>query len=516
MNLYEEDKTKEETEKSKKIVKIMAVILGVLLILCIIIAVYISYLQEKQLKVYIDGQKVNVSEDDIIIDGNNIYFSIKGMAERVQYVYNNGEYKQSYIEDKSKCYVDNGTETASYTLGSNTIYKSLKQSEYNQIDYEYYTIDEPVISNNSKLYTTTNGLSIGCNLSISYTEQNNTIKIFTLPYLYNYYSTKIAGAEIEEQSFENKKAVLYNMIIVKNESGKYGVNQLDNETVIGQKYAGITFVEGSQEFVVKTEEGKVGILTKDAEIKIKPEYDTIKQIDKSSGLYLVSNNDKYGIVNEQERKIAYLEYDQIGIDQSKFVNDDIDNPYVLYGECIPVKKGEKWGMINKNGNEILPIQYNELGCQNSTNKDSVTNPVLLIPEYKAFVVGNNKMYGLFDSTGKELIPVAVTDMYSIISSGKKSYYLTYNGNTMDIIDYLLNTLKIKPSVDIEDVYINNENDESQSSGNNTTENVTMQNDVTNNQTATTSASVEANNETTNTNVMQNPTSNNTSVTVEVN
>ena len=40
------------------------------------------------------------------------------------------------------------------------------------------------------------------------------------------------------------------------------------------------------------------------------------------------------------------------------------------------------------------------------------------------------MYGLYNSSGKELILPLVTDMYVINNSGENQYYLTYQGNTM--------------------------------------------------------------------------------------
>lgn len=441
MNLYEEDTTQADNEKTKKIVTILAVTIGILLLLCIAIVVYIYYIQATELKVYINGTQVSVAEDEVIVTDDNIYISIKDMCEKIGYTYNNGEYKMSYYEDKDKCYLTNGVETVSYILGADSIYKVTKE---NNQDYEYYNIDEPVISNNEKLYTTVEGLSLGCNLSISHTKKSNTLTIYTLPYLYDYYSSRISGANADETNYENKKAILYGMIIVENDNKEYGVKDLNGEIIIGQKYSEISFVSYSQEFIVKTENDKVGILTKDANTKIKPEYDSIKQISDTLGLYLVCNNNKYGIINENEQKIAYLEYDEIGIDQSKFTNDDIENPYILYGECIPVKKNGKWGMIDTNGNEILPLQYDEFGCKTSSDSELSTSPLLLVPEYKAIVVRKNNFYGLYNSSGEELIPIATTDMYSVTSSGTKNYYVTYSGQRIDILDYLLNTLKKEP------------------------------------------------------------------------
>ncbi|MGN1327418.1 MAG: WG repeat-containing protein, partial [Clostridia bacterium] len=309
----------------------------------------------------------------------------------------------------------------------------------------YYTIDKPVVEVNGKLYTTAEGISKGCNIAFKYTASNNTIKIYTITYLSNYYSNKIPDATLDDKTpYVNKKALLYNMVIVKNASGKYGINNVNNEAIIGEKYKSITFLESSQEFIVETDEGKYGIITKDAETKIEPEYDSIKLIDKDATLYMVSNNAKYGVINKNGKIVIHLDYEKIGVDVTKFPADDIDNPYFIYDKCIPVQKSGKWGILDRNGNTILPTIYDSLGCQKITSKNTLANTLLLIPEYEAIVACKDGLYGLFNSSGKELIPALVTDMYSIIASGEKMYYLTYLGETRDVIDYLQNVLGIRP------------------------------------------------------------------------
>ena len=188
----------------------------------------------------------------------------------------------------------------------------------------------------------------------------------------------------------------------------------------------------------------MGIIASDSTTKIEPTYDSIKQIDKDLELYLVSNDDRYGVINGNGRTIIFLEYTQIGIDANQFSNDDIKNPYLLYNRCIPVCQNDKWGMLDINGNTILPVEYDGFGC---VAPSSASSSLLLVPEYQAFVVHQGDYYGLYNTSGNELIPTLVTTMYSVISSGEKSYYLNYQGNTMDVIDYLSNTLGIQPIAD---------------------------------------------------------------------
>ena len=436
-----------EKRKNKMLIKIIiiALIIVFLLSLCTLGAIY--YLKNKELKLYIDGKKTSFSEDLFVIEDGQVYVSIKDISSKIGYTVNNGEYKNPYSENTDRCYLDNGYETVSYIKDADSIYKVLtedkKASEY---EYEYYKIEKPVQLINNKLYVSYDGLEKGCNLSFSYTEKNNTIRMYTLPYLVDLYSKKIEDSALNERdvSYTNKKAVLYGLMIVKNSSDKYGLKNLNNESIIGEKYKTITFEENSQEFVVETDNGKFGIITGDGETKINPEYDSIKIMDKNRGLYVVSNNKKYGVINKNGKVVVFLEYDKIGIEQGSFSADDIDNPYLLYDKCIPVEKDEKWGLLDLNGNTILPIDFDGLGCTKNTSKDSLAQNLLLIPEYEAIVVCKNNLYGIYNSSGKELIQALVTDMYSITSGGEKKYYLTYQGITIDTLDYLLNVGKIQP------------------------------------------------------------------------
>lgn len=451
-------------EKSIKAIKTIIILLVILFIISIGIVIGIYYLKSKEFKVSIDGKsKSNIGEDVFVIQDGMVYVSIKDIAEYINYTAYNGGYggNDKYSENTTSCYLQSNNEIVTYSLNSASIYKSIiseKTSENSSqnininaltianSDFEYYTLSEPVKMINSKLYTTLEGIAIGCNVYTNYDEKNNSVTIYTLSSIINSYANRIQDMAIADENaiFSNKKAILYDVVIVKNENNKYGVRNTDGEEILGKKYSYIKFTEATQEFIVLTDEGKVGIISKDGTTRIKPEYDDIKLIDKESELYLVSNNKKYGVINRNDKKIIYLEYDAIGIDATKFESDNIKNQYVLYDNCIPVRKGEKWGLLNKKGEVLLPVEYSELGCTNGTSSSKIANNLLLIPEYEGIVVGKDKTYGLVNSSGEILIPVAVTDMYSITSSNENTYYLTYEKNTMNVIEYLRDTLKIEP------------------------------------------------------------------------
>ena len=142
--------------------------------------------------------------------------------------------------------------------------------------------------------------------------------------------------------------------------------------------------------------------------------------------------------------IVYIEYEQIGINKNDFPTNDIENPYILFGKCIPVKRSNKWGLLDLNGSTIATLEFDGLGCLSNSSKNNQASSLIVIPEYEAIVVRKDGLYGLYNSSGKELILPLVTDMYVINNSGENQYYLTYQGNTMNVIEYLKNVLGLEP------------------------------------------------------------------------
>ncbi len=476
MNLYEQQPNFENNKaKTKKLMIILGITIIILFILSIGLIFYISYIEKNKFKCYINNARVSIKSDTMIIDENknNIYVSLEDIADKIGYTKNNGEYKDPYSEDVDKCYLQNKYETVSYITESNQIYKAiLSESQSSDADYEYFEIDEPVFMSNNKMYTTIDGISKGCNLAYSYNKDNNTLKIYTMNYLSTSYAKTIPeSAEIAAQdnveSYKNKKAILYDMIVVKNTAGKYGVKNSSNNTIIGEKYKSISFEEEEEEFIVETDDGKFGIIDKTGKTKITPDYTSIKLISKARGLYLVSKTSsaskmQYGIINKNERVIVYIEYEQIGISKSDFPTNEIDNPYILFEKCIPVKRSNKWGLLDLNGNTIASLEFDSLGCLSNSSKNNQANSLVVIPEYEAIVVRKDGLYGLYNSSGKELILPLVTDMYVINNSGENQYYLTYQGNTMNVIEYLKNVLGLEP------VTNNSSNEKTNNSNNSST------------------------------------------------
>ena len=438
----------DKNQKSKKVMKIITILIIILLIISISLGIAIYFLKLQQFKFVVDGKSISKSDGIFIINEDKVYVSIKDISSVIGYKYYNGGYKQ-YTEDTNKCYVQSDNEVCMFEKDSNKIYKTVPD----EIDYEYFSLNEPVKNINGKLYTTLEDMGKACNLATQYNKEQNRVTINTLPFLANYY-TKNYDTSAVATNFKNQKALLYGLMVVQDVKNtdkdvnsktiNYGIYSTSGEEIVGTKYTDIEFIESTEEFIVKTSENKVGIITSKGETKVKPQYDKLKQIDKDLNLYLATNNDKQGVIEKNGKILIYLEYDKIGVDLTQFQNNDVKNPYLLYDNAIPVKQNEKWGLYDKKGNLILPIEYEGFGCISGTSSDKTLNNLLVIPDIEGIVVSKkyelekNKtvtMYGIVNSLGKELVATGLETIYSVTNNGRDEYTMIYNGTSIDILEY---------------------------------------------------------------------------------
>ena len=263
----------QKNQKTKKIMIAITIAIVLLLITSFALLGVIYYLKQGEFKFYIDGKISKTSDDLFIFEGDTVYVSIRDIAPMVGYQYYNGGYKQ-YTEDNTKCYVESENEVCTLEMDSTTIYKTPPEN----LDYEYYTLTEPVKRINGKLYMTAEGISVACNLKFYYDANANQVTIYTLPYYTNYYVTNYKTSAISE-NFKNQKALLYDLLIVQNventettnHNTRYGIYKIGTNgitEIVGTKYSDIEFIESTQEFIVKTTEDKVGIITSDGKTKV--------------------------------------------------------------------------------------------------------------------------------------------------------------------------------------------------------------------------------------------------------
>lgn len=430
MNLIEESFQNKEEKKKKRTTRIILLAMILVFMIIIAIVIYLIYAQSKVMTLTVDGQANEKIKNLLVFENDGtVYAPIKEIAQYFGYDSFNGEYSEK-SEQQSKCYVQNENEIANFELGQNKIYKL--DLTKNNADYEYAYIKNPVKAINGVLYTSAEGLEKAFNISFDYEKDKNSITIFTLPYLYQYYAGQVLDYGYMELNnvFANQKAILKNQLVVLKDKDKkqMGVIGVDGKAILEPKYDNITFLPNTGDFLVETN-SKVGILSASGETKVQIIYDSIELMDSDAGLYVAKKDNKYGVIDIRGNIKIYIENDEIGVDLSKFTQNGIKNKYILVDNLIPARKDKFWGLYDKNGNQVAEYKYDSLGYIASNNKDAMN--LLVIPNYKVLVACKDKKYTLINASGSELFATVADDIYMTISGGEKHYYITINDQKID-------------------------------------------------------------------------------------
>lgn len=443
MNLIEESfQTKEEKNKKTAIRIVLAAIILVVVIIIGIVS-YMAYIKGQELKVSLDGNANNDVKKMLVFENGTVYAPIKKIASYLGYNSYNGEYFEK-SESNSKCYVESENEVANFELNSKKIYKlDLNARAEN---YEYVYSKEAVKAIGGELYASADAIEKAFNVSFQYNEDRNTVQIFTLPYLVNFYNPYVLnwGYVGISEEFANQKAILKNMLVVTNNNKRVGVLDTEGKSILEVKYSNITYLSSVGEggdFLVE-DNGKVGVMSKNRETKIQLIYDSIELLDLDAGLYVAKKDNKYGVLDFRGKVIIYIENDEIGVDISRFKENGIKNKYILAENLIPARKDRKWGLYDTKGNLLVDYQYDSLGYTATSSRNALS--LLVIPDYNVIVACKDKKYTLLNSIGEELFsgPVA-DDIYMTIDGGEKHYYIRANDQEMDAEEYL-NQIDVNP------------------------------------------------------------------------
>lgn len=484
MNLEQSDSFKDEIEKNTKRRK--GVMLSIVLCACLIAFLFIlimilKYQDSITEKLFLDDTQIAIPSDLYREFEGTTYINLKEIASILGYSYTKGEYNK-FNENEDSAYLENDFETVAVSAERTKYEKYIKTIENelliaeipvmmksNPDYYEVFEIEKPIKFFDNNLYVPLDSLGDMFNVQISWTEYRK--KIYSLEYIIASSKKAISKLEYNQISgyYENLRALLYGYAIVGNgttaEDGKeekpstaFGViNLKDGKETISVKYNDIKFIQNSKEFYVTTSTGgaentkesnkKMGILSADGGTILQPKYEEISVLDAENQLYLVKQDDKYGVINRKGEEVVYVEYDEIGYDITDFKNEGIENPALLFEKVIPVKGLNdegllKYGLYNLNGELILPVSYDSLGYKVVTDKKASTREsnVLLIPSsvgINGIVVCLDGLYGIFDVNKEELIlPCAYTKIYSITKTGVTTYYAEFNGQQLDLAQYL--------------------------------------------------------------------------------
>ena len=397
MNIIDENFVEKEKKANTKLPKIILAIIIVLVIAIIGIVVALGYIENSQLKVSIDGQVQSKVKDMLVFEGDTVYIPIRDIASYVGYQSYSGDYAER-SEAKNKCYIQNDDEIANFVLNSNKIYKL--ETQQSNSEYTYFYSKKPVKAINGKLYVSSDGFEEAFNASFIYNKDTNRIQIYTMEYLITSYQQLVLDKNYAEMSseFNNKKSIFEERLVVQKDKKQIGVIDLKGNTVIEPKYEEIKYIPETGDFFA-TSNGKVGIISKDGAMKVQILYDSLNLMDKA-----------------------------------KFEKNDIRNKYLLVDNLIPVKKNNLWGLVDKNGKTVVDFKYDSLGYIASSNKDALN--LLVIPNYNMIVTCKDKKYGLINSSGEEKFPTRADDIYMVIDSGTKYYYLNFEDQRYDVEKWL--------------------------------------------------------------------------------
>lgn len=425
--------------KASTVILVLIVLLSILLVLTI---VAIVYFRASILKISIDGMNGKALEEILIIEENNkIYMPIKRMAEFLNYDAYNGDYI-TRSEDPTKCYIETEKELVSFTLNSNILTK-VTEGQTQQIN-----ITEPIKEINGELCITAEGAQDAYNFIFHYDKEAEQIYIQTLSYLYNGYSGQFQAqgyVPIEEETFENKTAILDGMLIVKSQNEYYGVITTSGESILETKYDSINYLRKTSDFLVDSN-GKKGIISASKETKVQLIYDDIKTVsNKNDIFYVIESEGLYGLLDAEGNTIIYPEYEQIGTDVTSYSQNGVTNGYILYNQIVPVKRNNKWALFNINGNRVTEFIYDSLGCPSNQSGSTRKYGVIKILDYNLIVGCQSGKYNLITLEGKPLFSSSILDsVYITISQGKNVYYITSGTTTKELISFLQENGVTKP------------------------------------------------------------------------
>lgn len=400
MDLLEDNKKENKKTPAQKVVLALLIIS---IVLCIIIGTLMVVLsikgESKPYSISLNGKNIDTSVLQMVTQENgNNYISLKSICNQFGYNYYNGEFKIAE-EDKSKGYIDNGTNIVQFFTNSQKIYKT---SENSNTDYEYYNLDNEILTYGGNLYIAIYDLDIALNLILSYSEQNNQTTISSPEYWISQKKQALneIGVTISNTQ-ENMKALAYGYMVI-SKDGKYGVINLNGEELIGNKYTSIMFSEYTGDFIVSNTGNQFGVITKKGVAKIDLQYDSIEIINYDPLLYKVKKFEKYGVVKEDGTLISDIIYDSIGYPKNKARE-------INYTLIIP--------KLNEN-----------------------------IPQ--SIVVCSKGKYGLIDlETGKEIISCSLDGIYSATEKEKNYYIVENQKNKFFLENYVDNLNRVTVNLD---------------------------------------------------------------------
>lgn len=476
MNFVDDENGVNNNKTKKDKLPIVAVILLIaIFVVAMLIVVTLSSLSKMktvELTLSLDGKNNSDFKNALIIeDDGTIYVPIRDVAGYFGYKSYNGNYANK-SESTDECYIESKEEIVTFEVDSTEIEKINPSNS----ETTYFTIDKPIRKIKDKLYIEMDGIEIAYNLKAKYDEAKNKIILETMNYLVTQNKDNVLknGFKSISEKFNDKKAILENLVIVIGDSNKYGLYNIETkETILETKYDSIEFIPITHDFTIKSN-GSFGIKDNTGRDKIQTRYESIEFVGQKYKLYVVKKDGKFGVIDNTESPVIPIRYDRIGIDASVFSRNNIKNKFVLVNKVIPVKQNNSWALFDISGTPLTDFIYNGMGSTGSGGEK-----LLIIPDYDVIVVLKNRKYILITSDGNEVWGGREFDqVYLQFQNGEPKYYLVTNNKTYDAIKYLGKTFGEKTSTETKG---EGEDEEEQQNKTNNNDNQDNDDDAKNNQ-----------------------------------
>ena len=437
MNLIGEQFVPNKPDKSGKLKTIILISIVALVVAILIVVILMAVLKEEKITVKLNGENNAQLKNSLIFEEDGtVHIPIKEVASYFGYESYNGNYLNK-SEDTSSCYVETNEEAVCFELDSDKIEKVNKKTQ----EVTYFYINEPVKMIDGKLYTTSEGIAQAYNAIFTYDQKTKKVVISTMQYLVDSYESAILEFGFKEISkeFNDEKAILNNLVIVKDTKGQYGIFNVSTDTnVLEAKYDSIEYIPMSGDFLVESND-KIGIVSSEGKERIKVQYSSIELINQELKLYVVKKDEKIGVIDENESVIIPINCNKIGIDSKTFSKNDIKNKYIILDKIIPVMKDDLWGLYDIEGTQLTDFKYEGFGCTSSSTRN--TENVIIVPSYKVIIARKDRKYVLINQYGEELLNGALFDeAYMTVDVDEVKYYLVRNKKTYDA-EELLEKLK---------------------------------------------------------------------------
>lgn len=471
MTLIDEREVYYEQERKRKLFRNIVKAIVVLVVIAIVLLIFMKVKNYGKMTLIIDGKNVSsipktlVLKDDAGNNNGQIYLSVNDISNLLNRDYYNNEYK-SKGEDKTKCQIKNGDEYTSLRADSKKIYKAIKkETNLNNntdnesfqeipetvVNFEYFEVEDAVKYVNDIMYANIDAIQLAFDVSVSYNSKKNILTISSLNYLENVAKSKRSDvADSSTYEYSNKRLLKHGMCIVNGSNGAVGIGSYTNsdrlqEYVASCKYSSLSYNEAANVIDAISMDGKHSVLRLNVnnqviERTVTSDYDDIEVMDNEFKYFKVRSQNLYGIMDSSGNLILASEFNDIGIDDSKYT--DVSSKYILNGKYVPIKQNGLWGLCDLQGNILITPRFQGIGCSVAKNGESV----VVIPQAKGdsdgivFLYNKDKaLYGLYSANNGDKIAVSLVEVFKKDESGISNYYINH---VIDVNNPVIHTLNV--------------------------------------------------------------------------